>query len=131
MHSGECSATISVHTDCKSSTVDLTDTEIANSCTTGSFFWSYPTNNLTIIIKTPFTKKQEAFKIDIDNQQLMQYVLHVYRVFDDKELEVTTTADRLIQDSSNYEIALKFEGPPNLMYYGVFINYNVIKNDRK
>jgi hypothetical protein len=82
---------------------------------------------LTAIIDTPFTEKKQAYKLFIENEQLQPYISHVYRILDGRETEVTTTNKTLIQYSdANYQVILKFEGPPTLYYYGVFINYYIL-----
>ncbi|CAF0769905.1 unnamed protein product [Adineta steineri] len=118
-----CKAIISFSGDCYSSTVDISKTEYAK-CLTNSFFWSYPLNNMTLIIGTQFTQQQQPYTILIDNEQVISTVSHVYRIINDKETEVTTQEKSLKQHSdTNYQIILKFQGPTKLGRYGVNINY--------
>ncbi|CAF2503513.1 unnamed protein product [Rotaria sp. Silwood2] len=121
-----CMAVVQFGGDCNSGIVNLTDTDYAK-CNTTSFFWSYPLNNLTLMIETPFTHQHEPYSIYLDNEQLMSAVSHVYRIFNNQETDVTTKDKTLIQYSdSNYEIILKFQGPEYLHRYGVNIDYNVL-----
>ena len=122
-----CTATVSFPGGCSSSTANLTNTDYAR-CKTISFFWSYPQNNLTLIIETPFTSTRQPYTVYFDNEQLMSGVLHVYRLFNNQETEVTTRDKKLIQYSdSNYQIILKLQGPSRLSRYGVNVDYEVVK----
>jgi hypothetical protein len=127
-----CSWSISSPPDCKETKLNLTKTNISKTCTSVHLFWNYPVDNLTAIIDTPFTEKKQAYKLFIENEQLQPYISHVYRILDGRETEVTTTNKTLIQYSdANYQVILKFEGPPTLYYYGVFINYNILTTLRE
>lgn len=123
-----CTATVSFSTGaCSSATANFTNTAYAH-CQAISFFWSYPQDNLTLIIETPFTSTRQPYTIYLDNEQLMTGVLHVYRVFNNQETEVTTRDKKLIQYSdANYQIILKLQGPSRLSRYGVNIDYQVVK----
>lgn len=121
-----CSQSISSPAGCKETKFNLSNTNTSKTCTSVNLFWNYPVDNLTTIIETPFTQKKQAYKLYIDNEQLTPYISHVYRILNGKETEVTTTDKILIQHSdANYQVILKFQGPPTLYYYGVFINYNI------
>ena len=125
----ECSAVVSVRGECVAATLHLDRSKVSKLCTSVSLFWSYPVDNLTITIETPFTQKQQAYTLEFDNEQIMSYISHVYRFIDGKETEVTTHDSKLIQHSdSKYQIILKLEGPPTLTYYGVFVHYNVTQS---
>lgn len=118
-----CQATISFSGDCRSPIIDLTQTEYVQ-CENVNFFWSYPLNNMTLIIETPFTRSHQRFTMFLDNQQLTGAISRVFRIFNGQETEVTTRDSTLIQYSdSNYQIILKFEGPTHLSRYGVNIDY--------
>jgi hypothetical protein len=122
-----CSVLLISPPNCKETKLNLTNTNTSKTCTSVNLFWSYPIDNLTTIIATPFTQKKQAYQLYIDNEQLKHYISHVYRILNGQETEVTTTDKTLIQDSdANYQVILKFQGPPKLTYYGVFINYNVV-----
>ena len=121
----ECSATVSTSRSCQASHLSVANSSLV-SCKQVSMFWSYPMNNLTMTIETPFTQGHQQYTISVDNHQLMGAISHVYRVLNNKETEVTTTSPQLILNSdSNYQIILKVVAPPELMYYGVFIKYDV------
>jgi hypothetical protein len=125
----QCSGTVSVRLDCKISTLNLTHTNMSERCNSIDLFWSYPVDNLTMIIETPFSKKQQAYTIELNNERIMGAISHVYRLIDGKEIEVTTKESKLIQHSdSKYQVILKLQGPPKLTYYGVFIDYDVNKS---
>jgi hypothetical protein len=90
------------------------------------FFWSYPKRNLTLIIETPFTQKQQTYAIRVNIGAIQPSISHIYRLLEDQETEVIFHDDTFTEKSdSNYQVVLKFEGPPTLQYYGVFINYNI------
>jgi len=121
-----CMAIISFSGDCRSSNVSLSNTEYA-SCTADNFFWSYPVYNMTLTTETLFTSQHQPFTIALDNEQLAGAISNVYRIINEHETEVTTHDKTLIQHSdSNYQIILKFQGPPRLSRYGVNINYKTI-----
>jgi hypothetical protein len=125
----QCSGGVSVNLDCQTSKLNLTHTNISQICTSIDLFWSYPVGNLTMIIETPFSKKQQAYTIELNNERVMGAISHVYRLIDGKEIEVTTKESKLIQHSdSKYQVILKLQGPPKLTYYGVFIDYDIIKS---
>jgi len=124
---GQCSGIIESNGTCQESKLNLGNTNIST-CTSVELFWTYPIDNLTITIETPFTQKQQAYTIYINNEKLQGAIPHIFRVFNGQETEVTTTDKRLIQYSDvNYQVILKFQAPPKLTYFGVFINYEVTK----
>jgi hypothetical protein len=119
-----CQAVISFSGDCYSSQVNLSDTEYSQ-CTSNQFFWSYPLNNMTLIIETSFTRSRQAYWISVDNQALQGAVSHVYRIYNGQETDVSVFTPKLVQYSDpNYQIILKFEGPTSLGRYGVNVNYD-------
>jgi hypothetical protein len=121
-----CSAVISFSGTCYSSKVVLSNTQYAK-CTSNNFFYSYPRNNMTLVIETQFTQKHQPYTIYLDNERLMGAFSHVYRVFNNEETEITTQDAKLIQYSdSNYQVILKFQGPARLSLYGVNINYDSV-----
>lgn len=119
-----CSAVISFSGNCQSMLVNLGKTKYAN-CTTNQFFWSYPLNNLTLIIETPMTYERKSFTISLMNEELAGAINHVYRIIHGKESDVTTHEKILRQDSDeNFQVILKFQGPKQLSRYGVNIDYS-------
>lgn len=121
----DCYTNVWVPNTCHSATLDLTKSEFTKSCNNVTLFWSYPVDNLTITFgnghNTPFT-------MAIPTEYLLAALPHIYRIIDGRETEVTTTKPELIQTSdSNNHIILKFQGPPALYFYGVFINYYFVK----
>jgi len=42
---------------CNASTLNLSNTKLANSDSSIDLFWSYPMNNLNLIIETPYTQQ--------------------------------------------------------------------------
>jgi hypothetical protein len=122
----DCDAIISFAGDCQSSIVSLNNTEYAK-CTSNTFFWSYPVNNMTLIIETPSTRIHQAYTIALDNEQLIGALTNVYRIINNQEIEITTQDKTLIQHSdSNYEIILKFQARTHLSRYGVNIIYKTV-----
>ena len=107
--------------------LNLAKTELAKSDTSVKLFWNYPTGAMTIIIETAFTEKQKSYAIRIDGKSLKPAISNVYRILDDQETEVAITDDDIILDSdSNYQVIVKFQGPSETTYYGVYINYDII-----
>ncbi len=121
-----CSAVLTFSGNCQSMTLNLSNTEYAH-CTSNGFFWSYPLNNLTLIIETLFTEKHQAYTISLNNEQLFGAITNIYRIIDNKEIEITTHDKILVQQSDlNYQVILKFQGPTHLGRYGVNIDYESI-----
>ncbi|CAF1434538.1 unnamed protein product [Adineta ricciae] len=97
-------------------------------CATVSVMWYYPRDNLTLTIETSFTKKQRPYGIEIDNDELLKGIPHVYRILDGQETEITTTVKSIIQKSdNNFQVVLKLQGPPKLVALHADINYKVIE----
>lgn len=119
----DCSAVISTSGGCSSVTANLTDTVYAK-CQTTNFFWSYPLFNLTLIIETSFTQEKQIYSIDLDNAELAGAITHVYRIYNQNQIDITTK-DKIITQKSddNGQIILKFQGPTVLSRYGVNLSY--------
>ena len=122
----KCSAVISFSGNCQSMTVNLSQTEYSN-CSANQFFWSYPLNNLTLIIETPMTDKHQAYTIALNNEQLAGAITNVYRIVDGKETEITTHEKILrLHSDENYQVIVKFQGPTRLSRYGANVDYNSV-----
>lgn len=123
-----CAAVVGAPAGCSSTIVNLTNT-IFSKCSTSCFIWLQPdNNNMTFIIETPFTQARQAYNISLANSILMEVVLHVYRILNNRETEVTTHGGTLVQVSdSNYQVILKFQGPPNPTRPNVIIVYDAFK----
>ncbi|CAF1434492.1 unnamed protein product [Adineta steineri] len=122
-----CDGTVSVRGGCKSSTLNFAHTNTSKTCTSVKFFWSYPVDNLTMIIETPFTEKQQQYSIKFNVDRTMGAITNVFRIFGREEILITPAESKLIQPSdSNYQIILKLQGPSKLTSYGVFIDYEVV-----
>ena len=120
-------ATVSFSDDGKPKILNIASTELATSCSSVELFWSYPVGAMILIIETPFTKKQQSYAVRISNEHLTPAISNVYRIVDNHEVEVTKTDSDLIFDSdANYQVIVKFQGPPQMTYYGVFIHYKII-----
>jgi hypothetical protein len=90
--------------------------------------WSYPTNNLTITIETSFTKQSQAYTLSINNGQIQDYTIRMYRITNGKEVEIKSTDDRIVLNSdANYQVILKLQGPPSIFYYGFPLSYTVAR----
>ena len=125
--SSSCWNSIIVPRSCQSATINLGTTDL-KACAAVGLMWSYPTNNLTITIETSFTEQAHAYSIDIDNSQIKDYTIRIYRVRDGQEVEIKSTDDRIVLNSdANYQIILKFQGPPSIFYYGFPLSYTVVK----
>ncbi len=112
---------------CEDSTLTLIGTEFAD-CQSVHFFWSYPQNNLTMTIASPFTAQKKAFNIFLQNRAIRAGVNTIFRVYKGQETDVTTSDDILVQYSDpDYLCILKFVGPQTLQRYGVNINWEVNK----
>ncbi|CAF1317407.1 unnamed protein product [Rotaria sordida] len=121
-------ATVAFPNDEEQKTLNLAGTDLAKSCSSVNIFWSYPTGLLTLIIETAYTEKRQPYAIHIHNEQLSASISNVYRVIDNQKIEVTTTDKKIIFDSdSNYQVIVKFQGPPEMRTYGVNIHYDIIQ----
>jgi hypothetical protein len=117
-----CSAVLTFAGNCQSMKVNLTDTEYVK-CSSMLFFWSYPLNNLTLIIE-----QHQPYQMSLDNEQLTGAITNLYRIINNEEKEITSQDKTIVQDSdSKNEIILKFQGPTRLGRYGVNISYKTIE----
>jgi hypothetical protein len=108
-------------------TLNLANTEIAKSWKSVEIHWHYPAEFLTLIIETPFTQQQQPYSISIDNNLLVRGTSAVYRIVDEKETNVKTTACKLvIECDSNYQVILKLHATPTAAYMAN-IKYDVIE----
>lgn len=55
-----CAGTINGHSGCETSVLNLRNTNTSELCDSVHFFWSYPIDNLLMIIETPFTKNNKT-----------------------------------------------------------------------
>jgi hypothetical protein len=51
----------------------------------------------SILIETPFTKTRRPFMIELDNRRMMNVILHVYRLINGRETEITTKENKIKQ----------------------------------
>lgn len=80
---------------------------LIESCSSAYLQWAYPANNPTLVIGT---QQQQPSTVSVDNDQLVGISSHIYRIIDDKEIEVTTKGHKLVQKSdSHYQVKLKLE----------------------
>ena len=122
---GSCQSTIRMPQSCNSSTLNLEGTQFA-SCTDVRLSWNYPVNNLTIIMKTPFTLRNQPYAVHIDTYYMGG--IRLYRIRDGKETEVKSTDNAIVQLSdSNHEVILKLQAASTLSLYVLFFNYKVTK----
>jgi hypothetical protein len=125
---GPCAGLIIVPKTCTSATADLSTTKF-ESCDRVDLTWSYPMNNLTIIVETPYTKQHQPYTINIDNINFKLYPLPIYRIEDGHERQIKTTADVIVEKSdSNYQVIMKLQAESTIGYYLSFFRYNVIKS---
>lgn len=118
--SDECSGTIIVSRSCQSAFVHLGNTSF-KSCDHVYFMWSYPLNNLTMIIQTKFS---EEYQIHLDNEP--SYDIKKYQIENGKEIRLNSTAEFVtIKSDSNFQIKIKFQADTTISYYGFPIVYNV------
>ena len=124
-----CHPTVSMEFECSASTWNLAENQNISSCSSVEIFWSYPMNNLTIIIQTIWTEKHRPYTIHLQAKNLKPQILHLYRIEQGVEKQVKIRGKVIKQKSDeNYQIILKFQAPKILQFYGVFIRYSVIKN---
>ena len=121
--SDECSGTIIVSRSCQSSFVHLGNTSF-KSCDHVYLMWSYPLNNLTMIIQTKFS---EEYQIRLDNQPT--YDIQKYQIVNGKEIRINSTEEFVtITSDSNFQIKMKLQAETTISYYGFPIVYNVTKS---
>lgn len=119
----DCVASVFVQHGCPSATLDLTHVDFLILCSSVRVSWAYPANNLTFVIGT---HKHQAFTVSVNTDRLMGSVSHIFRIIGNQETEVTTKDHKLVQKSdSNGQVKLKFEVPPELMPYVVFVEYDI------
>jgi hypothetical protein len=124
-----CYIRVSFAHGCNSSTLTLDNSKFAKLCSSVSLFWSYPTNNLTTIIETPYTQPRQPFTIHLHSRQLKPQISHIYRLSQGQENERKTIGNTMIERSdSNYQIILKFQAATTLTFQGVFIAYELVKD---
>ncbi|CAF1435068.1 unnamed protein product [Didymodactylos carnosus] len=122
---GSCRSRIYLSKPCASATLNLGVTSL-KSCTEVNLSWDYPTNNLTMIIETPFTQQHQSYAVNLDNYWL--FGIQTYRILNGKEIEVKSNDNVVVENSdSNYQVILKLQAPPTLSLYVLFFNYNVTK----
>lgn len=120
-----CAGLINVPRTCQSATADLATTTY-KSCDAVDITWAYPIDNLTIIVETPFTQRQQSYAIHIDNRYFKEYPLPIYRIIDGHETEIKTTDDTIVQKSdSNYQVIMKLQAETTISYYISIFRYNV------
>ena len=124
--SDPCTGAIIVPRSCLSAIVYLEMTPF-KSCDALYFMWSYPMNNLTMIIETPFTPHHQSYSVHLSNPQ--GYDIRKYLIVNGHEVEIKSTEDIIVLNSdSNYQIRLKLQAETTISYYGFPIAYNVTKS---
>lgn len=123
----QCAADISAPFGCKSTVLNFTNTGFAQ-CQGVNFFYASGANNMTLIIETSFTQQRQPYYLSLANSPIMEIILHVYRIIDNQEIDITTRNATLVQKSdSNYQIILKFQGPPVSTRGGVHVIFTSYK----
>ncbi|CAF1415232.1 unnamed protein product [Rotaria sordida] len=122
---GVCESRLFISKPCDWATLNLGATDF-KTCTDVRLSWDYPTNNLTMIIETPFTQQRQPYAVNLDSYWVFGGT--TYRVLDGKEIELKSDDKVLPQKSdSNYQVVFKLQFPPSLTLYVLFFNYNVTK----
>jgi hypothetical protein len=125
----KCNIGVGFAAICNSSTLNLVNTNLSNSCSSVNIFWSYPMNNLTVVIETPYTQQRQPYTIHLHSRQLKSQISHIYRLLQGQEIERTKIGNTVIEKSdSNYQVILKFQAPTQLKFYGLFIAYDIVKD---
>ena len=123
----QCTADISAPWGCTSTVLNYTNTTFAQ-CQGVNFFYTTAANNMTLIIETSFTQQRQSYYLRLANSAIMEIILHVYRIIDNQEIEITTNNATLIQKSdSNYQVILKLQGPPVSTHGGVHLIHESYK----
>jgi hypothetical protein len=126
--SNPCSSSVIVSRSCDTATLNLGETRF-KTCTEVRLFWSYPMNNLTVTVETPFTQQHQPYTINIDNRLIKDYSVGIYRILNGQEIHVKSVDDVIVQNSdSNYQIILKFQAEKTITYYGFPFMYKVTKS---
>jgi hypothetical protein len=73
----DCTARVQSIDGCTTAIVNFTNTSSAQ-CHGINFLWTQPANNLTMILETWLTKEHQAYKINFDNDSLMEGVTKAY-----------------------------------------------------
>ncbi|CAF1218918.1 unnamed protein product [Didymodactylos carnosus] len=114
---GVCESRLFIPQPCDSATLELGATNF-KTCTDVRLSWDYPTNNLTMIIETPFTQQRQPYAVNLDSYWM--FGGKTYRVLDGKETELKSDGKAAPQKSdSNYQVIFKLQFPPSLTLYGL------------
>ena len=121
--SDECSGTIIVSRTCQSAFVHLGNTSM-KTCDQVYLMWSYPLNNLTMIIETKF---HQNYQIRFANQP--DYEIEKYLIESGREIPIKFKEEFItLKSDSDYQIQLKLQAQTSISYYGFPIVYNVTKS---
>jgi hypothetical protein len=101
----------------------ITNQKLIN-CTEASIFWNYPMNNLTSVFSS---KENKPFQFCLINSNQIYNDIPVYRVEENQETRVVKSDDNVCMqsDSLTNTVTLRFVGPKQMKYYGVFIQYSI------
>ncbi len=121
-----CTGTLIVSRSCESASFHFEPTPY-KLCDAIYFMWSYPLNNLTLIIETSFTQRHQSYSILLRN--LPDYDIRKYIIVNGKETEIKSMEEIIVLHSdSDYQIQLKLQADTTISYYGFPIFYNVTKS---
>ncbi len=125
-----CNLHVGFPSACKSSTLHLANSSLSTSCSSVRIFWDYPMNNLTVIIETPFTQIQQPYSIHLRSQRMKPQISHIYQVSESGAYTELIPEGDIITVNSNtdYQIILMFQAPTRMIFFGVYIEYDIIGN---
>ena len=123
-----CYFGLSYGSGCKSQVSYVGKNPKAVSCSSVNIFWSYPNNNLTLVIETSFTQARQPFSIRLDQRQLKPVISHACNIAQDKGTELNLNNDvSVVKSDKNYQVVIKFQAYSGPQAYGVNIKYDVLK----
>lgn len=100
----------------------VTNAKVLN-CSEANIFWNYPMNNLTIVYSAP---KSASFNFCLTNSNSIYPDIPVYHVVLNQETKVIKSSNKVCMKSdATKSLTLKLVGPPQMKYYGVFIDYSI------
>ncbi|CAF1463796.1 unnamed protein product [Adineta steineri] len=124
-----CSGSLSTNYRCNNTFVNIVDTPFYN-CSNINIFWDAPRNNLTLTIEAAnYTDFKRPFAVSLSSRLGLVPVYRVYSNGEEVLIPKTEEKQSVCTSDENYQVILKFKGPPRFQLYGTFIEYEVAPVD--
>lgn len=90
--------------------------------------WSFPYNNLTLVIETKHTPLREPFFINIENSEMKEFPFRIYRIQGTSETEIKSVTNTILQNSDqNFQVILKIQASSTHFFFEFPFIYSVHK----